>query len=145
MFDKYYFDSIFGGFRFPDGSQPDYDSLSRLQKFFMEWFREERKKELLTYPVLTAAVLLDEDKKPKDGEFAWFIAEEMSKGLSFFIYESQSADSLASCCRLRNELADNTFSYTLGVADTKSIWSILPSNSSKLSGLLSSADGSLNP
>ena len=114
MFDKYYFDSIFGGFRFPDGSQPDYDSLSRLQKFFMEWFREERKKELLTYPVLTAAVLLDEDKKPKDVDFAWFIAEEMSKGLSFFIYESQSADSLASCCRLRNELADNTFSYTLG-------------------------------
>lgn len=114
MFDKYYFDSIFGGFRFPDGSQPDYKSLSRLQKFFMEWFREERKKELLTYPVLTAAVLLDEDKKPKDGDFAWFLAEEMSKGLSFFIYESQSADSLASCCRLRNELADNTFSYTLG-------------------------------
>ena len=98
MFDKYYFDSIFGGFRFPDGSQPDYKSLSRLQKFFMEWFREERKKELLTYPVLTAAVLLDEDKKPKDGDFAWFLAEEMSKGLSFFIYESQSADSLASCC-----------------------------------------------
>lgn len=114
VFDKYYFDSIFGGFRFPDGSQPDYKSLSRLQKFFMEWFRKERKKELLTYPVLTAAVLLDEDKKPKDGDFAWFIAEEMSKGLSFFIYESQSADSLASCCRLRNELADNTFSYTLG-------------------------------
>lgn len=114
VFDKYYFDSIFGGFRFPDGSQPDYKSLSRLQKFFMEWFREERKKELLTYPVLTAAVLLDEDKKPKDGDFAWFLAEEMSKGLSFFIYESQSADSLASCCRLRNELADNTFSYTLG-------------------------------
>lgn len=114
VFDKYYFDSIFGGFRFPDGSQPDYDSLSRLQKFFMEWFRKERKKELLTYPVLTAAVLLDEDKKPKDGDFAWFLAEEMSEGLSFFIYESQSADSLASCCRLRNELADNTFSYTLG-------------------------------
>lgn len=114
VFDKYYFDGIFGGFRFPDGSQPDYDSLSRLQKFFMEWFRMERKKELLTYPVLTAAVLLDEDKKPKDGDFAWFLAEEMSKGLSFFIYESQKADSLSSCCRLKSELADNTFSYTLG-------------------------------
>jgi ribonucleoside-triphosphate reductase len=114
VFDKYYFDGIFGGFRFPDGTEPDYKSLSRLQEFFMEWFRMERKKELLTYPVLTAAVLLDEDKKPKDKDFAWFLAEEMSKGLSFFIYESRSADSLASCCRLRNELADNTFSYTLG-------------------------------
>ena len=114
VFDKYYFDGIFGGFRFPDGTEPDYKSLSRLQEFFMEWFRMERKKELLTYPVLTAAVLLDEDKKPKDKDFAWFLAEEMSKGLSFFIYESQKADSLSSCCRLKSELADNTFSYTLG-------------------------------
>lgn len=114
VFDKYYFDGIFGGFRFPDGTKPDYKSLSRLQEFFMEWFRMERKKELLTYPVLTAAVLLDEDKKPKDKDFAWFLAEEMSKGLSFFIYESQKADSLSSCCRLKSELADNTFSYTLG-------------------------------
>jgi ribonucleoside-triphosphate reductase len=27
---------------------------------------------------------------------------------------SESADSLASCCRLRNEISDNTFSYSLG-------------------------------
>lgn len=114
VFDQFYFDSIFGGFKFPDGTEPDYNSLRNLQKFFMDWFREERKKELLTYPVLTAAILVDESGKPKDQDFVEFIAEEMSKGLSFFLYESKSADSLASCCRLRNELADNTFSYTLG-------------------------------
>lgn len=114
IFDKYYFDSIFGGFRFPDGTEPDWASLSKLQDFFCEWFRKEREKELLTYPVLTAAILLDEDKEPKDKEFSLKRAEDMSKGLSFFLYESESADSLASCCRLRNELADNTFSYTLG-------------------------------
>ena len=105
---------MFGGFVFPDGTPPEYDSLKELQKFFMDWFRQERKKELLTYPVLTAAILLGEDNKPKDKDFADFIATEMSLGLSFFLYESHSADSLASCCRLRNELADNTFSYTLG-------------------------------
>ena len=81
----------------------------------MNWFREEREKELLTYPVLTSAVLVDpETKKPKDDDFANMLARHMSKGLSFFVYQSESADSLASCCRLRNELADNTFSYTLG-------------------------------
>lgn len=115
VFDKYYFESIFGEFTFPDGDKADYTSIAKLQDFFMNWFREEREKELLTYPVLTSAVLVDpETKKPKDDTFAHMLARHMSKGLSFFVYQSESADSLASCCRLRNELADNTFSYTLG-------------------------------
>lgn len=115
VFDKYYFESLFGEFYFPDGSQPDYKSLVGLQEFFMEWFRLERHKELLTFPVVTAAYLVDpEDRIPKDKEFTELLADQMSKGHSFFHYESDSADSLASCCRLRNELADNTFSYTLG-------------------------------
>ena len=115
VFDYFYFESLFDEFYFPDGSVPDYQSLSRLQAFFMEWFRKERKKELLTFPVLTAAYLVDkETRKPKDTKFMDLLADQMSKGHSFFHYESDSADSLASCCRLRNELADNTFSYTLG-------------------------------
>lgn len=81
----------------------------------MYWFRKERTKELLTFPVLTAAYLVDKDtRKPLDISFEYLLADSMSAGLSFFHYESDSADSLASCCRLRNELADNTFSYTLG-------------------------------
>ena len=115
VFDKYYFENLFDEFYFPDGTKPDYESLSKLQAFFMEWFCLERRKELLTFPVLTAAYLVDKDsKKPKDTEFVALLADQMSKGHSFFHYESNSADSLASCCRLRNELADNTFSYTLG-------------------------------
>ena len=115
VFDEHYFKALFGEFYFPDCSQPNYESVEKLQRFFMEWFREERTKELLTFPVLTAAYLVDKDtRKPIDTKFVEMLADEMSKGLSFFHYESDSADSLASCCRLRNELADNTFSYTLG-------------------------------
>lgn len=115
VFDRNYFESLFDEFYFPDGSQPEYRSLSLLQAFFMEWFRLERKKELLTFPVLTAAYLVDkETRRPLDTKFMDLLADQMSKGHSFFHYESDSADSLASCCRLRNELADNTFSYTLG-------------------------------
>ena len=115
VFDKGYFESLFGEFYFPDGSKPDYTSVKRLQEVFMYWFTKERTKELLTFPVLTAAYLVDkETRKPIDIGFEYFIAKSMSDGLSFFHYESDSADSLASCCRLRNELADNTFSYTLG-------------------------------
>lgn len=115
VLDKFYFEQLFGGFEFPDGTEPEYEgSFEKLQVFFMEWFRQERERALLTYPVLTASLLVDAEGKPRDKHFAWACAEEMSKGLSFFVYESDSVDSLSSCCRLRNEFTDNTFSYTLG-------------------------------
>lgn len=115
VLDRFYFEQLFGGFKFPDGTQPVYEgSFRKLQMFFMEWFRQERERALLTYPVLTASLLMDAEGKPRDKHFAWACAEEMSKGLSFFVYESDSVDSLSSCCRLRNEFTDNTFSYTLG-------------------------------
>lgn len=115
VFDKYYFEELFGNFVFPDGSSPNYSSLALLQDFFMNWFGEERRRELLTFPVLTSATLYDEKTKEiKDEKFNDMLCYHMSKGLSFFNYMSDKADSLASCCRLRNELADNTFSFTLG-------------------------------
>ena len=115
VLDRFYFEQLFGGFKFPDGTQPVYEgSFRKLQMFFMEWFRQERERALLTYPVLTASLLVDAEGKPKDKHFAWTCAEEMSKGLSFFVYESTSVDSLSSCCRLKSEFTDNTFSYTLG-------------------------------
>ena len=112
-YDKNYFESIFGEFRFPDGSKPDWDGLSWLQKRFMKWFNAERLKTPLTFPVETMA-LLTENNEVKDKEWGDFTAEMYSEGHSFFTYMSDNADSLASCCRLRNEIQDNGFSYTLG-------------------------------
>ena len=113
-YDKYYFQSIFGEFYFPDGSQPDWDGLSWLQKRFMKWFNKERTKTLLTFPVETMALLVDENGECRDKEWGEFTAEMYSEGHSFFTYMSDNADSLSSCCRLRNEITDNGFSYTLG-------------------------------
>ncbi|MCQ2608699.1 MAG: anaerobic ribonucleoside-triphosphate reductase [Bacteroidales bacterium] len=112
-YDKYYFQSIFGEFYFPDGSQPHWESLSWLQKCFMKWFNKERTKAVLTFPVETMA-LLTENGDVKDEEWGDFTAEMYAEGHSFFTYISDNADSLASCCRLRNEIQDNGFSYTLG-------------------------------
>lgn len=113
VFDRPYMEEMFGSFFYPDGTQTDYGSLMALQKYFLEWFRLERKKELLTFPVVTASLLTDATGFG-DEQFMEYCAEQMSKGHSFFVYMSDSVDSLASCCRLRNELADNTFSYSLG-------------------------------
>ena len=112
-YDKYYFEAMFGEFYFPDGSKPDWDGLSWLQKRFMKWFNKERTKAVLTFPVETMS-LLTKDGDCLDKEWADFTAEMYSEGHSFFTYMSDNADSLASCCRLRNEIQDNGFSYTLG-------------------------------
>lgn len=113
IFDKNYFESMFDDFMFPDFTGPSWDSLDKLQKYFMNWFNNERELSLLTFPVVTAAILTD-DGKVKDPDFHDFLSQELSEGNSFFMYLSDSADSLASCCRLRNEVVDNTFSYSLG-------------------------------
>ena len=112
-YDKYYFESLFGNFFFPDGTRPDWDGLNWLQKRFMKWFNKERTRTVLTFPVETMA-LLTEDGDCKDKEWGDFAAEMYSEGHSFFTYMSDNADSLSSCCRLRNEIQDNGFSYTLG-------------------------------
>ena len=113
-YDRYYFESIFGEFYFPDGSKPDWNGLSWLQKRFMKWFNHERTKTLLTFPVETMALLTDKNGECLDKEWGDFTAEMYSEGHSFFTYMSDNADSLSSCCRLRNEIQDNGFSYTLG-------------------------------
>ncbi len=113
LYDEAYFNSMFGEFVFPDMSKPIWENLKKTQQFFMKWFNKEREKAVLTFPVVTAAMLV-KDGKPVDNEFANMCAEELSEGNSFFIYQSENADSLASCCRLRNEISDNTFSYSLG-------------------------------
>lgn len=115
-YDHTYFDSLFGGFYYPDGSQPKWEAIDCLQRLFMKFFNKLRTKQILTFPVETMAMVYD----PKtndiiDKDYKDFTAEMYAEGHSFFTYISDSADSLASCCRLRNELAENTFSPTSGL------------------------------
>ena len=112
-YDKYYFKGLFEDFVFPDESEPKWESLNWLQKHFINWFNEERTKKVLTFPVETVN-LLNDGEKCLDEEWADFTAEAWSKGHSFFCYTSDSVNALSSCCRLRNEISENVFSYTLG-------------------------------
>ena len=125
-FDESYFRGVFGDFRFPDGSEPKWETLSWLQKHFMNWFNEERTRYILTFPVETMALLTDGKDDFIDKEYADFTAEMWSKGHSFFCYLSDSPDSLASCCRLRNSITEldkadeshnhTTHQYSMGTA-----------------------------
>ena len=119
LFDRNYLEALFSDFVYPDFTTPNFESILKLQEFFINWQNEERRKALLTFPVVTAAMVVDENG-PKDEQFVDMLSDVASRGASFFNYESDSVDSLASCCRLRNELQDNTFSYSLGAGGTQS-------------------------
>ena len=113
-YDHTYFNSLFGEFYYPDGTKPEWTAINVLQKMFMKFFNKLRTKQILTFPVETLAMVHD-GKDIIDKEYKDFCAEMYAEGHSFFTYISDSADSLASCCRLRNELAENTFSPTSGL------------------------------
>ena len=113
-YDHTYFDALFKDFCYPDGSKPEWKAVDTLQRLFMKWFNEVRLKQVLTFPVETFAMVHD-GQDIIDKDYKELCAEMYAEGHSFFTYISDSADSLASCCRLRNELAENTFSPTSGL------------------------------
>lgn len=117
-YDKTYFESLFGEFYYPDGTKPEWSAIDTLQRLFMSWFNKLRLKQVLTFPVETFA-MVHNGKDIIDKEYKDLCAEMYAQGHSFFTYISDSADSLASCCRLRNELAENTFSPTSGMTGVK--------------------------
>lgn len=115
IYDKPYFEAMFGNFMFPDGDKPEYKSLDKLQRFFMKWFNKERTKAVLTFPVVTSAALTN-GTTYVDTDYHDFIAQEYAEGNAFFAFSSENAHALSSCCRLKNDVSDsiNDFSYSLG-------------------------------
>lgn len=113
-FDKYYWKALFEDFVFPDGTKPSWDRVSYLQKKFMNWFNEEREVTLLTFPVETMALLTDKSDII-DKEYKQITSDMYAKGHSFFTYLSDNPGSIASCCRLKNEIDENEFSFTNGL------------------------------
>lgn len=113
VYDRYFYESVFGDFVFPDMSKVTYDDIAPLQRFFLEWLLNERKKSLLTFPVLTEASL-NEGDKPKDEDFADMIADLRSRGLSMFSYNDDNAAAISSCCRLKSEFDKDEFSFSMG-------------------------------
>lgn len=113
-YDSNYWHALFDEFRFPDGSKPEWERVDWLQRDFIHWFNEERNKTLLTFPVESVALLSD-GKDIVDKEYKLLVAEMYSLGHSFFTYISDNPNALASCCRLRNEIAENVFSFTNGL------------------------------
>ena len=113
-YDSNYFKALFEDFYYPDGTQPKWEAIDYLQRLFMNYLNEERLNAIIAMPVETMALLSD-GNDIIDKEYKNFTAEMYAKGHSFFTYISDNPNGLASCCRLRNEIQENVFSFTNGL------------------------------
>ena len=114
FFDKYYYKALFEDFYYPDGTQPKWKAIDCLQRMFMELLRELRLVKPLTFPV-TSVCMLHDNNKCLDEDCRQWVADEWAKGSSFFLYLSNNPTSISSCCRVQNEITENTFNSTTGL------------------------------
>lgn len=114
FFDKYYYQALFEDFYYPDGTQPKWEEINTLQRIFMELLRKLRLKKPLTFPV-TSVCMLHNNEDCLDLETKDWVCEEWAKGSSFFLYLSNNPNSVSSCCRVQNEITENTFNSTTGL------------------------------
>lgn len=105
IFDRPYLESLFGAKEFPDGTFIiNYiDEIIEYQKKFMEVVSEIRSENMMTFPVLTYA-LLRQDGKFVDEDFAKWCCEHNRKWADSNFFVSDDITSLSNCCRLVSDL-----------------------------------------
>ena len=115
VFDRPYYEALFGGSEFPDGSfMIDYEEeIIEFQKWYMETVADIRASNMFTFPVLSIS-LLKQDGKFQDEEFArWAIQHNMRWSDSNLFIDS-SVTSLSNCCRLKSDIKDLGYFNSIG-------------------------------
>lgn len=105
LMDRNYIKAFFENSQYPDGSQilDDLEDIIWLELLYYQWLVKEREKQMLSFPVVTASLLFDyENGVYVDEDFAKKINKLATKWEDINIYNSESVDALASCCRLRS-------------------------------------------
>ena len=117
VFDHPYFEAIFGGGEFPDGSFmiDEEEEIIEFQKDFIEVVNEIREENIFTFPVLTAS-LLYQDGKFVDEEFAKWACEASRRWNIFNFFTDSTVNSLSNCCRLKSDITDLYFNSIGGTA-----------------------------
>ena len=104
IFDREYYEALFGGLEFPDGSFAiDYtDEFIEHQKTFMEVVSAIRQENMFTFPVLTYS-LLYKDGKFVDESFARWCSDHNCKWNDSNFFVSGDVTTLSNCCRLLSD------------------------------------------
>jgi len=115
VFDRPYFEALFGGAEFPDGTfMIDYEEeIINFQKWYMEVMSEIRSQCMFTFPVSTIS-LLRKDGKFADEEFAKWAVEHNMKWSDSNLFIDDSVNSLSNCCRLKSNISDLGYFNSIG-------------------------------
>lgn len=121
FFDHPYFEAIFGGAEFPDGTFmiDSEEEIIEFQKLFLEEMSRIRSENMMTFPVSTISLLENEDHEPVDIEFAKWACEHNRKWNDSNWFTDTSVTSLSSCCRLKNNFAELGYTNSIGGAALK--------------------------
>ena len=109
IMDKDYLVELFGGMEYPDGTYViDYiDEIIEYEKAFMDVVHATRRQNMFTFPVLTYSLLFDYEKNEfVNKEFARWCSDANSYWMDSNFSIDDTVTSLASCCRLRNDVTD---------------------------------------
>lgn len=115
IFDRPYLEALFGGKEFPDGTFViDYiDEIIDYQKAFMRVLSKIRNDNMMTFPVMTFA-LLRKDGKFVDEEFAKWCCDHNRRWADSNFFISDDINSLSNCCRLKSNIKDLGYFNSLG-------------------------------
>ena len=123
VFDRPYFEALFGGSEFPDGTfMIDYEEeIIQFQKWYMEVMSDIRSKNMFTFPVSTISLLrkegnydLDSLDGFEDPEFAEWAIKHNMKWSDSNIFQDTSVNSLSNCCRLKSDIRDLGYFNSIG-------------------------------
>ena len=115
IFDRPYLEALFGGKTYPDGTFViDYiDEIIEYQKAFMSVLSQIRRENVMTFPVMTFA-LLRKDGKFVDEEFAKWCCNHNRRWADSNFFISDDINSLSNCCRLKSNIKDLGYFNSLG-------------------------------
>lgn len=116
IYDRPYFTALFGGKEFPDGSFmiDCIDEFMEYQKAFMKVVSEIREQNMMTFPVLTFALLRNEDGTFADEEFAKWCCKHNMKWADSNFFISKDVTSLSNCCRLVSDVKNLGYFNSIG-------------------------------
>lgn len=115
IFDEDYLVALFGDRQFPDGSYiiDEINEIKEFQKLAMEVVSEVRSQNMMTFPVISFA-LLRKDGKFVDEEFARWCCEHNMKWNDSNFFISDTVNSLSNCCRLKSDIEENLYFNSIG-------------------------------
>ena len=115
VFDRPYFEALFGGAEFPDGTfMIDYEEeIIEFQKWYMEVMAEIRHDNMFTFPVSTIS-LLRQNGQFVDEDFARWAVKHNMEWSDSNLFVDDSVNSLSNCCRLKSNIEDLGYFNSIG-------------------------------